>query len=559
MTLDSLKVWAAAKLGLRRVFAATNYLLIRQLNTELPAAGAEGNRRLQEAFLGLVGTLRPGLFLDIGANDGSAATAAKRAAPDCVVHAFEANPRIHAKHERMLEGQGVRFWNLAIDRQGGRAKVYAPLTLSRAYVAGEVVPASVVEGADTGKTSLLRRNEEATYEEFEVEAAALDSFVEAHVPDWRGRTAFLWIDVEGAAERVLAGAPRLLTRTRAILLETEGFDFWLEQSDRGAVVDRLIRAGFLPVARDREYGDKQFNILFVHQDSVHAVLPQLFDGRSPLRPGAGSDAGAAGRVPAGADRPARPYLSAAAALQSTVPVLIPSFNTVSYVRGMVDQLRQRGLRRLVIVDNASSYPPMLDYLAAPGPGVTVVLQAENKGPRNFFLDPATYAALPEIFCITDPDLALSPAMPEDFVASLAAATETYSVGKAGLAIDIADRSAMRQEDFRIGDRYWKIWEWEDQFWQERVGSLPGGDPVFRAAVDTTFAVYNKRFFKKEDPSNAVRVAGRYTCRHLPWYKDVGLPAEEEQFYRRHTRDSYYLRDPNSGAAPRYEHSEEQRL
>jgi FkbM family methyltransferase len=554
MTLASLKAWVATKLGLRRVFAATNYLLIRQLNTELPAAGADGNRRLQEAFLGLVGALRPGLFLDIGANDGAAAVAARRAAPGCVVHAFEANPRTHAKHKRRLEEQGIRSWNLAIDRQDGRAKVYAPRSLSRAYVAGEVVPASVTEGEDTGKASLLRRNEEATYEEFEVEAATLDSFVDAHVPDWRGRTAFLWVDVEGAAERVLAGAGRLLTRTRAIFLETESFDLWLEQSDRGAVIARLMRAGFLPVARDREYGDEQFNILFVHHGCIDAVLPQLFDARSPLRLGAEPDVAAVSepaRPLAAAVRPARPYVSAAAALQSTIPVLIPSFNAVSYVRNMVDQLRRRGLRRLIIVDNASSYPPMLDYLAAPGPDVTVVLQTENKGPRDLFLDPATYAALPEVFCVTDPDLALNPAMPEDFVAHLVAATESFSVGKAGLAIDIADRAAMRQEDFRIGDRNWKIWEWESQFWQDQAGTLPGGDPVFRAPVDTTFAAYNKRFFNKGDPLRAVRVAGRYTCRHLPWYKDVGLPAEEELFYRRHARDSYYLRDPDSGLSPRY--------
>jgi hypothetical protein len=40
----------------------------------------------------------------------------------------------------------------------------------------------------------------------------------------------------------------------------------------------------------------------------------------------------------------------------------------------------------------------------------------------------------------------------------------------------------------------------------------------------------------------VRVAGRYTCRHLPWYTDVGLPIEEEQFYRSRTQYSFFLRD-----------------
>ncbi|MBV8936752.1 MAG: hypothetical protein JO320_18145 [Alphaproteobacteria bacterium] len=174
--------------------------------------------------------------------------------------------------------------------------------------------------------------------------------------------------------------------------------------------------------------------------------------------------------------------------------------------------------------------------------MTVIFQPENKGPHQVFLDPANLALLPQFFCITDPDLLLNPAMPEDFLAQLAAVTERLTVGKAGLAIDIADHSALRQEDFLINDRLWKIWEWEEQFWREPLEPLQGGDPVFRADIDTTFALYNKRFFNADDQAKAVRVAGRYTCRHLPWYKDVGLPPEEERYYRSHSRDSYYLRD-----------------
>ncbi len=131
-------------------------------------------------------------------------------------------------------------------------------------------------------------------------------------------------------------------------------------------------------------------------------------------------------------------------------------------------------------------------------------------------------------------------MPPDFLAQLAALTEQHSVGKAGLAIDIADRATMRDNAFRIGDRHYRIWEWEDQFWREPLGLSPGGDPVFKAPVDTSFALYNKRFFSADDPLKAVRVAGRFTCRHLPWYKDVGLPADEEQFYRSRARDSFYM-------------------
>ncbi len=107
-TIDRTKSWVANHLGLRRLFNLTNYLLVRQLNADLPSEGPEGNRRLQDAFLGLFDTLEPSLFLDIGANDGTASIAVREAAPACEVHAFEANPQIHAKNRNRLEEYGIR-------------------------------------------------------------------------------------------------------------------------------------------------------------------------------------------------------------------------------------------------------------------------------------------------------------------------------------------------------------------------------------------------------------------------------------------------------------------
>jgi FkbM family methyltransferase len=161
-------------------------------------------------------TLQPALFFDVGANDGSTSIAVRAALPNCTIHAFEANPQIYTKNRNKLLEQGINFWNLAIGDQIGTTLVYAPLTLSRAYVGGEVVPASIAEDENTGKTSLLLRDEEATYTEFKVQATTLDAFVDAHVPDRRGRVAFLWVDVEGASDRVLLGSRRLLAQTSAI-------------------------------------------------------------------------------------------------------------------------------------------------------------------------------------------------------------------------------------------------------------------------------------------------------------------------------------------------------
>ena len=100
---DLAKLWVADRIGLRRLFSATSYLLVRQLNADTLPEGPEGNRHLQDSFLKLFRTLQPDIFLDIGANDGSASLTVRRVAPTCQIHAFEANPRIYEKNREKVK------------------------------------------------------------------------------------------------------------------------------------------------------------------------------------------------------------------------------------------------------------------------------------------------------------------------------------------------------------------------------------------------------------------------------------------------------------------------
>ncbi len=239
-------------------------------------------------------------------------------------------------------------------------------------------------------------------------------------------------------------------------------------------------------------------------------------------------------------RPSYIYRSVGSAFQADIPILIPCFNTVTYVRGMVDQLREYGLKNIILMDNVSTYPPMCAYLNAPGEGVRVILQTKNTGPHGIFLDEASYGLLPQFFCVTDPDLLFNPKMPGDFIAQLLNITEKMEIGKIGLALDISDREIMKQENFIAMQKGRKIWEHEQKYWENHIGNIASGDPVYNALIDTTFAVYNKKFFTKDKFFNAPRVAGTYTCKHLPWYLNTGLPEEEELFYQKTSKHSFFL-------------------
>ena len=237
----------------------------------------------------------------------------------------------------------------------------------------------------------------------------------------------------------------------------------------------------------------------------------------------------------------RVYTSLEASLQADIPVLIPAFNNPTYVGGMVAQLLDRGLCNVIVIDNASTTLEMRRYLDVIAGLVKVVRLAENRGPHHPFRHDPSFHWLPDLFCITDPDLQLNPNLPADFLADLAAVTERFQVGKAGFALDISEPHIMRDEPVVIGENAYQICEWEQRFWNIEVGTMDGGDPIYKAEIDTTFALYNKKYFRRDNALDAVRVAGRYTCRHLPWYKDSGLPPAEEECYRSSQKFSNYLK------------------
>lgn len=197
-----------------------------------------------------------------------------------------------------------------------------------------------------------------------------------------------------------------------------------------------------------------------------------------------------------------------------------------------------------MVDNGSEFPPQIELLRSLEPRFQILRLNANPGPRYFFRDAKFYDSLPQHFCITDPDLEFNPALPPDFLRHLLDLTVRHQVGKAGFATDISEPERMHQQQFQIGEERCHIWEWEAQSWQNPIAA-EGEDMAYLARIDTTFAVYNKEFFDTADYLAAIRVAGRYTARHLPWYRNHALPTEEAAFYRATSKHSFYCGTPPS--------------
>ena len=202
-----------------------------------------------------------------------------------------------------------------------------------------------------------------------------------------------------------------------------------------------------------------------------------------------------------------------------VPVIINSRDRCSCLEQLIVWLRSAGYENIAILDNRSTYPPLLEYLRRVEHDVPVLRLSRNLGPRALWSS-GLIGSLSEVpFVYTDPDVVPVEECPRDAVARLAELLDAHpQVTKAGLGIKIDDlpdtyahKSAVRA--------------WEANFWRR-----PLSGSCYDAAVDTTFALYRPGSWHQ---LRAVRAGSPYLARHLPWYADSSRPTPEDLYYAEH--------------------------
>lgn len=216
-----------------------------------------------------------------------------------------------------------------------------------------------------------------------------------------------------------------------------------------------------------------------------------------------------------------------------IPVFILAYNNPTHVKSMVEQVR-RLTDTYYVVDNASTFQPMKDYLATID---SHVIRMEKNYGHSVYYQPQVWSRAGEKFILTDPDLLLNADMPTNVIQVLSTLSDRYRVNKVGLALDI---TGPIRSDFRLktGET---IVEWESQFWTKRVPHETY--ELYEAALDTTFCLFNKRV----PGYSALRIAGPFTCVHRPWYTgwEADLLPGELEAYRSGNVSSHYTVDSGS--------------
>jgi hypothetical protein len=214
-----------------------------------------------------------------------------------------------------------------------------------------------------------------------------------------------------------------------------------------------------------------------------------------------------------------------------LPVFIIMHDLVTWPKAMLTHLTQVTEVRPVLVDNASTYEPLLDYYKECP--FEVVRLAENIGHHAPWIADLVTSRTDDLYVVTDPDLDIS-GVPIDVLDHLTKGLRDYpDVTKAGLSIEVDDIPY----DF---PKRAEVLSWESPFW-----TCPIDDLWYGAPVDTTFAMYSLAKGYEARHVGGIRAARPYTARHLPFYLTRETMTEEYRYYMDHaspvSSSSQYLR------------------
>ncbi len=219
-----------------------------------------------------------------------------------------------------------------------------------------------------------------------------------------------------------------------------------------------------------------------------------------------------------------------------VPIFINARDRLGIMKRMIDWLLDAGYRKLIILDNRSTYPPLLEYYSAleSDSRIKVIRLEKNFGYKAIWLSgilERLKISTPYVY--TDPDLLPVENCPKDFLKRFMEILDSnHELRKVGFGLvydDITffdkERAQRVQKSFYEGTQI--------------------GEDAYYAQIDTTFALYsNVRHYNLRF---SVRTMGDFMAYHLPWYFDYDNLPEDEKYYMAHA-------DSSAGTATQFKNS-----
>jgi hypothetical protein len=200
-----------------------------------------------------------------------------------------------------------------------------------------------------------------------------------------------------------------------------------------------------------------------------------------------------------------------------IPVFITCRDRLEPLLGLLHYLERAGWEDVYLLDNASTYPPLLEYYERTPH--RLIRFEHNFGHQVFWrMNMFERENVTGKFVVTDCDIVPIEECPLDAIDYFAEVLDFYhDIFKVGFGFKLDD----------IPDTY--KFKHEMIPWEARFQRWPLGPRLYKATLGTHFCVYRPNSGFARAPS--IRTGYPYMARHTSWYVNSGDLTDEDAFYR----------------------------
>jgi len=217
-----------------------------------------------------------------------------------------------------------------------------------------------------------------------------------------------------------------------------------------------------------------------------------------------------------------------------IPIIINNYNRLSTTRKLYKDLTNLGYNNIIILDNASTYLPLLDWYMSlkSKPNLKIEMFDTNYGNKCLWKSGYINKLKNHSYVVyTESDIELNPNIPKTFVETLIKLSKEFKFDKVGLSINIKDlpKNEMTSSIKQIEEVYW-------------IKKIPHRKyEIYQGMIDSSLAVF--------DPNipfnyNALRVAGNFTSNHIPWYTNFNSLSKEELYFLENATEEFSIYKQN---------------
>lgn len=196
-----------------------------------------------------------------------------------------------------------------------------------------------------------------------------------------------------------------------------------------------------------------------------------------------------------------------------INAFIVNRNLITTLKNTVDFLLKSSNVNIVILDQGSTFPPLLDYYK--NINLTIEYFPNNPGPYCVWGGQVKKYRNSNPYILCDSDCNYDN-IPIDWLNKMLYTLNKTDKSKVGFSIEIDDLPNTKLAN--------QAKVWESKYWSNLTNL------GYESDIDTTFAIYKP---KRPFSYDAIRLNRPYVMRHMLWYQDINNLDEEWQYYIDH--------------------------